>query len=305
MDKNINATKGYVLAIIAGVCFGLMGVLTRGLSELGFNSLQISSMRPTIAVIVYVLINVIRNPKVFKVDIKGLLFFAIYGIVTFDGMFFAFTYSIEHTSIATASVLLFTNPIIVIILSRIFFKEKLTNRKIIATILTIVGCVLIVKAYDPSSLKLNGVGIVWGIISGFAVALQNILGKYGVEKYDYRTQLVYSFIFAALFMWILSPPTKIIAMATTPKAWILILSIGLFATVIPNGTFIKALQYIESSKVSVLTSVEPIVATLLGYFMFKENVEIPQIIGMIIIVLAVVVIQNDSKNISDKSKIAA
>ncbi|NMM64852.1 EamA family transporter [Clostridium sp. P21] len=287
---------GYLLITLAGACWGMMGVLTRGLSNLGFSPLQIASLRPTVAVLFYVLFNLIRNPKIFKIDLKGLLFFLIYGVVTFDGMFLSFTYAVKYTSIATASVLLFTSPIMVMIMSRIIFKEKLTNKKMLSVILTIIGCILISKAYDSSSLKLNAIGIICGIISGFAVALQNILGKVGVSKYDYRTQLSYSFIFAALFFWCLKPPVQLIKMSvSSPKAVMLVIGIGFVATVIPNGAFIKGLQYIESSKASVLVSVEPIIATLLGFLCFNETVQLPQIFGIFVIIFAVAFIQNASK----------
>lgn len=295
MDDTKNVKYGYILAILAGSCWGLMGILTRGLSDVGFNSLQIAALRPTVAIVVYGLYHLIRNPKIFKVDLKGLLFFMIYGVVAFDGMFLSFTYSIQYTSIATASVLLFTNPIIVMILSRIIFKEQLTKRKVISMILTLIGCCLIVKAYDPNSLKLNALGIIFGIISGFAVAIQNILGKIGTQKYDSRTQLVYSFIFAAVFFWMFSSPVKLVTVATTPKAWILIAAIGFFATVVPNGAFIKALQYLEPSKVSILTSVEPIVAAILAYLIFGEKLELLQVIGMVVIIFGVSLLQERKK----------
>lgn len=296
MNNSKNVKYGYWLVALAGACWGMMGVLTRGLSNVGFDSLEIASLRPTVAVLFYVLFNLIKNPKIFKIDSKGLLFFLIYGVVTFDGMFLSFTYAVEYTSIATASVLLFTSPIMVMVMSRIIFKEKLTNKKIISVILTIVGCILIVKAYDLNALKLNSKGIVWGVVSGFAVALQNILGKIGVKKYDYRTQLCYSFIFAALFFWCVRPPVQLIKMAvSSPTTAMLVMGIGFVATVIPNGAFIKGLQYIESSKASVVTSVEPIIATLLGYICFKETVELPQIVGMFVIVFAVAFIQDRGK----------
>lgn len=296
MKDNNDIKKGYILVLLAGTCWGMMGVLTRGLSETGLNSFQIAALRPSVAVLFYVIYYLIRNPKIFKIDLRGLLFFLIYGVITLDGMFISFTYAVEYTSIATASVLLFTNPIMVIIMSRILFKEKFTKKKIMALILTIVGCFLIVKAYDQNALKLNLQGILWGILSGFTVALQNVLGKFGTKKYDYRTQITYSFIFAAIFLWFLSSPVQLLDSINNQKTLILVIAIGFFATVIPNGAFLKALQYIESSKASIITSVEPIVAALLGYFIYNEKLEFLQIIGIVTILIAVYFIQEKKTN---------
>lgn len=291
MEDSKKVVQGYLLVALCGTCWGLMGVLTKELDVLGFDGFSISALRPTVAALFYLIYILIKEPQYLKTDLKSLIFFFIYGVVTLDGMFITFTYAVKYSSIATASVLLFTNPIFVMIMSRFIFKEKLTKKKIFALIMSIIGCLLVVRAYDVEAFKVSSLGILLGVMSGFTVALQNILGKVGSTKYNYKTHLVYSFLFAALFLWFIRPPWVLLAHATSYKAWFFIIAIGIFATVIPNGAFVKALKYVESSKASIICSIEPIIATILGFLIFKETLEIWQIIGMAFILLAVILIQ--------------
>lgn len=302
MENSKKITEGYLFVAISAACWGMMAVLTKKLSEVGFDSMAISALRPTVAVLFYVLYNLLTDRKAFKTDLKGLIFFAIYGIVALDGMFLSFTYAVKYTSIATASVLLFTNPIFVMIMSYFLFKEKFTYKKVISLILAIIGCVLISKAYDTSELKMDNLfGIGMGVLSGFTVALQNVLGKVGSKKYSPKTHLIYSFIFAAIFLWFFRSPVELVSNITSSKALFYVLAIGFVATVIPNGLFLKALQYVESSKASIICSVEPIVAAILGYFIYNEALELPQLIGMLAVLVSVGIIQIKDKKDKNSS----
>jgi len=57
MDRARKTKEGYLLIAICAACWGMMAILTRKLSELGFDSMSIATLRPTFAVLFYVLFN--------------------------------------------------------------------------------------------------------------------------------------------------------------------------------------------------------------------------------------------------------
>ncbi|MBM7871541.1 drug/metabolite transporter (DMT)-like permease [Clostridium pascui] len=302
MGDSNNIKKGYFYALLAGASWGAMGIFLKNLADFGFDSMTISSFRPTVAVIAYIIINLIKDPKCFKTDLKGLLLFAIYGVFALDGMFIASTYAVKYTGVATASVLLFINPIIVVVLSYFIFKEKFTVKKFIALILAIVGCCLVVKAYDSSAFKVNLIGIIWGVTSGFAVALQNILGKIGIKKYSYKTHLIYSFLFGAIFLWFFAPPWTLVTSVKDTSSLGNIIGLGVVSTLVPNCSIVKSLQYIESGKASIVASVEPVIASILAFIIFGELFEIPQLIGIVLIMSSIILIQLKEKLQNDEEE---
>ncbi|BDR76017.1 DMT family transporter [Clostridium tetani] len=298
MTNSKESKKGILLALLAGASWGAMGIFVKNLEQLGFSPMVISSFRPTIAIIPYIIINLIKNPECFKTDLKGLLLFVAYGIFALDGMFIGSSYAVKYTGVATASVLLFVNPVIVMILSYFLFKEKFTVNKIIALVLTLVGCCLVVKAYDPAAFKVNLIGVFWGIISSFAMALQNILGRIGTERYSQKTHLTYSLLFGAIFLWFFEPPWSLVSLIknTEPTISILnVLALGIVSTLVPTIAIVKSLEYVESSKASIIASVEPVVASILAFIIFGEIFEIPQLIGMFMIMGSIVLVQTDGK----------
>lgn len=294
--KISKSTKGYFLALLAGTTWGAMGIFVRVLQMYGFDSMTISAYRPCFAIIIYVLINLIKDPKCFKTDIKGLILFAFYGIVALDGMFISSSYAVQYIGVSTASVLLFINPIIVMILSYFIFNEELTVKKILALFLSIIGCILVVRAYKVEVFKVNLEGILWGLFSGVAVALQNILGKIYMKKYEYKTMLIYSFLFGAIFLCFFTSPVRLVKEIVNIKSLASIIGVSIVATLIPSISITKSLNYIEAGKSSIIAGVEPLVACILAFIIFGEVFEFPQFIGMILIIVAILILQLKSKN---------
>ena len=119
-----NKKKGISLVLIATLFWGMMGVTSRTLANAGINSMSISFFRCLIAAIGFSIFLFIFNKNAFKIDLKGIIVSALYGIVTFGLSFTTFNIAVERVPIAVATVLMFTNPIWVTIFNAIFFKEK-------------------------------------------------------------------------------------------------------------------------------------------------------------------------------------
>jgi len=297
-----NKKKGYILVIIAAVFWGYMGVPTRNLGNLKFDPFAISFFRTTIAAIFYFLYCLKKKPNSLKVDSKGIIFFLIYGIFAFALTFITYNISINYVSVSIATVLMFTCPIWVVILSHFLFKEDINKNKIVAIILNLFGCFMIAKGYEFGNFSLSLKGVVCGLISGFTFALQGILAKIVGEKYDKDCLLSYSFLFASLFLiFFVDLKNTVNVLENSNDMYFIIkniIVIGVFNTVIANGSYVKAVEYIEASVCSIIVSLELVVAAIVAYFVFNEGLEILQIIGMVMVMGSIVIL-----NIKKKQKI--
>ncbi|WP_099190709.1 DMT family transporter [Tepidibacter mesophilus] len=302
IDKN--KEKGVILVIIAAVFWGYMGVPTRNLGNLNFDAFSVSFFRTLIAAVFYFLYCLKKKPKSLKVDSKGIIFFMIYGISAFALTFISYNISINYVSVSIATVLMFTCPIWVVILSHVLFKEEINKNKAIAIILNLFGCFMISKGYEFSNFSLSLKGIIFGLISGFAFALQGILAKIVDEKYDKDCLLAYSFLFGTLFLifFVDFKNTANIFKNTNDMYFIIknIIVIGIFNTIIANGSYVKAVEYLEASVCSIIVSLELVVAAIVAYFVFNEGLEGFQIIGMIMVIISIVVLNVKKKKNIDK-----
>ncbi|GAI47505.1 unnamed protein product [marine sediment metagenome] len=78
------------------------------------------------------------------------------------------------------------------------------------------------------------------------------------------------------------------------KAWLLLGSIGLIATVIAYGLYITGLSYgIEASKAGIVSTLELVVSVILSYLIFKEALWGWKLVGILMVVFSVVIVQAD------------
>ena len=69
-------------------------------------------------------------------------------------------------------------------------------------------------------------------------------------------------------------------------------ALGLLTAFFPYLLYSTGLQYVESGKASILASVEPVVGTLLGVFLFHEALSLQEIAGIVLVLAAIVVLSS-------------
>ncbi len=286
MDK----TKPALAVILSGVCWGVINIFAKRLAASGLTSLQISAIRMTIAFIVFTAVVLIKDRKLFRIDLRDVWIFACTGIISivlFNTFYF-------HTAInsqaSVAVVLLYTSPVFVMVLSAIIFKEKITARKIIALIFTVAGCVL-VSGIAGGSYTLPPLVLMSGIASGFFYALYSIFGNIALEKYDTLTVTVWTFIFAFISAVSLGSPGKIVdAFVNEPVLILWGVGIGIISTVMPYFLYTWGLKRMEPTKAAILVAVEPVVGAVIGIFLFREPHDLLKITGIVFIITAIIIL---------------
>jgi drug/metabolite transporter (DMT)-like permease len=76
---------------------------------------------------------------------------------------------------------------------------------------------------------------------------------------------------------------------------LLIVGTGIFVTLLPFMLFNYSLKKIEAGKASIITYVEPIAATIVGFIVYNEGVTIDSVIGIILIFIALVAVNRNVK----------
>ncbi|GAA0740175.1 DMT family transporter [Clostridium oceanicum] len=293
--------KGLILALAAAVFWGYMGIPSKHLQNLGITPFSVAFYRTSVAAVLFALYAIKKDFKSLKVNIKSLLFFMFYGIVAIAGSFIGYNVSINYVPIALGTMLMFTCPFWVVILSFFLFKEKFTIKKIISMILTLIGCFMVCKIYKFGSMSINIKGIIFGLGSGFAFSMQTILAKVAAKKYNQRVFLFYSFLFASLFLipFINLKSTIAIVVNSSNSIFIIknILILGIVNTFIANGSYITSVKYIKASTASIISTLELVIASIFAYFIFNESLDIVQLLGMISVVTAIVLLQLNKENV--------
>ncbi|MBM7572350.1 DMT family transporter [Aquibacillus albus] len=275
--------------------WGIIGVFVTYLYELGFMPSQVVAIRILSASLFLVVYALIKNREHFRIRIVDSKYFIGTGIISFLFFNWCLFSAIEEMSISIAFILLYTAPAFVMIFSRIIFKEFLTTRKVIALIVTIVGCAFVVGILPGSNLTFSSLGLILGLGSGFFYALYNIFGKFALKKYNSLTVTIYTFLFATIAVIPFSGLWNVIPLFSNPNVWFYIIALGFLSTMLPFLLYTKGLSTIESSRASILATIEPVVASLTGFIFFHEQLNLWQYLGIILVISAVIIVQERSK----------
>jgi drug/metabolite transporter (DMT)-like permease len=232
--------------------------------------------------------------EILKVNLRGIAYFSLIGICSqffFNLLYFS---AIQRTTVATAVTLLYTAPIFIAVMARIFYKELFTPFKTVALFLCIGGCFFAATGGSMDTLKLNLPGVLMGVGAGFTFALLTIITKAVINDYHQLSIIAYSIGFGLLFYLPFTHPLEIFQMGLALKAWLLLGTIGLISTVIAYGFYITGLSYgIEASKAGIVSTLEVVVSVILSYLIFKEALWGWKLVGILMVVFSVVIVQLD------------
>lgn len=281
--------------------WGIIGIFVDALSQAGFTSFQIVTLRVVSASVMLVLFVLVKDRRLLRIDFRDLLSFigtGIFSIVFFNWAYFT---AISEVSLSVAVILLYTGPAFVVILSRIYFKEPMSGRKVAALMLTLLGCVFVIKVIPINAERISRFGLLVGLGSGFGYALYSIFGKHALKKYHPLTVITYTFVVASAVLLPTSGITIKTGQLSSGYVWLHMLGLGFFPTALAYFLYTSGLAKIESGRASIAATVEPVVATLLGVLAFNEVLSIYQVFGIVLVLMAVVLVQTKKK---DKEHIA-
>ena len=284
-------SAGPLLIILAGCFWGSMGIFVRRLGAYGFSSAQIVSIRVTLAAVCFCLLLLIRDRSGFRISLKVIPLFLGLGFGSI--LFFTVCYftAITMMPLSTAAILLYTSPIWIMLMSVLFFREKLNGRKLLALALAFAGCIL-VSGISGEGLTLTGLLV--GLGSGVGYGLYSILGTVALRKYSPYTVTAYTFMFAAAGSWLICRPADMAARfsaAADPGSLLLLCGLtALVTAVIPFLAYTLGLRTVEASRAGILATIEPLVATLIGVLAFSEPLTLISGIGIALILSAVILL---------------
>lgn len=277
-----------IMIILAGTLWGSMGLFVRKLNAAGLHSMEIVSLRSVVTTLLMGIFLLCYRKELFKIRIRDLWCFVGTGV--FSIVFFNYCYfkTMTFSSLSVAAVLLYTAPSFVMLFSFFLFGEKFTKTKVTALFLALAGCVLVTGILsDTRSLTVSG--ILTGLGAGIGYALYSVFCRYALERgYHTFTILFYTFLMASLGGIPLTDWRQIGNVAfTDPMRIGFVFVFVMVSTVLPYLLYTAGLQYVENGKASILASIEPVVATLIGIFLFRETLTWMGITGMALVLLSI------------------
>lgn len=267
-----------LIYLISLIIMGSNGIVA---SFLPLNSYEIIFIRTFIGSIVLITTCIIKKEKFLclrhKEDVVNLIFS---GLALGGGWIFLFEgYRIIGVSIST--LLYYCGPMLAMLISPIFYKEKLTIPKIIGAIIVFIGIILLngKLAGDPTKYF----GIFCGIMAGLSymfILIFNKKIKYATGIENTTCQLVVSFILVTIYMLFNGG----IHIVLNGIDWIPALWIGLINTSVSCLFYYSTIIKLPMSTVAICSYLDPVSAVLLSALILHESLSIIQIVGVVFVI---------------------
>ena len=290
MKRNGSSKKSILCVLAAGMLWGCMGILVRTMNEGGFDSLEVTAFRSFVTTICMLTGMLLFNRKELKIRLKDLWCFAGTGICSITFFNVCYFSCMKYTTLSVAAILLYTAPSFVIVMSAFLFKEKMTVRKTVALVLAFAGCVFVSGGFTGAGI--GPAGLLTGLGAGIGYALYSIFGKYALQKgYSSYTITTYTFLFALLgtlpFIRIQHLSECIVTGADRlPFAAVM----AVLTTVIAYLLYTYGLKGMENGKASIVASIEPVMASLIGFLLYNEAMQPMGILGMVLVLISCILV---------------
>jgi DME family drug/metabolite transporter len=282
--------RGYGLALVAAGLWATLGLFYHRLETHGLPRLTIAFFRAAVAALILFPVVKWRRPSWLQLERRDWPLFTALGLFGVAAFFVVYIYAIALTGMGVAAVLMYTAPAWVTLISTMLFKEPLSGLKLGALLLACAGCALVGRVYDLDSVRLNWLGILAGLGAGLTYGLYTILSKMAQRHYTSWGTLAYALGIGGLFMLPLQPLNVVARALTVPSVLFWLLMLGLIPTVVGGVTFNAALRRVPASDASIIATLEPVIAALLGWAFLGEQLKPLQLLGAGLILAAVMIL---------------
>ncbi len=286
--------SGYAYAIVAAALWGIAGTIAKFLFNRDVTALALTQVRQTLSFLVMMAFFLAFRRNLARVALRDIPYLATLGILGLAMVQISYYVTISKIQVAAAILLQYMAPVFILIYSTTFMKEKLTLPKVAALLLAVTGCAFVAGIYRLDLLKLNLAGVAWGLLAALFFSFWTLYGQAGLKKYGAMTLFAYASGFGSIVWWILNPPRSFFSVHYSTLTWLGFLYIVLFGTVFPFVFYLKSLERLEASRVSITSTLEPVVAGVAAYLALGEQMDLLQALGGILVIAAIIVLRRSA-----------
>lgn len=279
--------SGIIYAMLSSAAFGLIPLFTLPLIESGMHTPSVIFYRMLFSVIMLAVLIVVKRSS-FKVNTKQLK--TIFGLSFFyaaTSLLLIESYLYIPSGIATTISFLY--PVAVTLILFFGFKERISSTTLFAILLSLLGVFLL--SGSTSQTTFQPIGLVCVITTIFTYSAYIVgINKTSANSVDSLTLSFYVLLFTCLFFAVnvfvrgdLEPIESTLQLGS-------LLLLGFIPTVLSNLFLLLALKRADSATVSLFGCMEPLTALGVGVLVFKEELDIIKIAGVILVILAVILV---------------
>ena len=228
----------------------------------------------------------------YKTSKKNLVYIITIALLGFTIATSTLYTSYKYISSSVATLILFTHPVFVLLFERFITRSKVTLRKIIALIITILGLIIVLYVKEP----LNTKGVIFAFIGSITYGAYCLgLSEKETQKLGGVVVTAYVASTTAIAMCIQSLFTNTPLISSQPSTIVSAILLALISTILASISFYEGLSIVGPSSATLISSVEPMFVVIFSAIFLNEIITSNTIIGGIIIVLGITILEQKKK----------
>ncbi|MGE4298193.1 MAG: DMT family transporter [Desulfovibrionaceae bacterium] len=284
--------QGYLCVFMAALLWGLIGPVAKFAFAAGAEPLEVAFWRAAFGALFFGVHCIATGA--YKARPRDAGVFAMFGVVGVAVFFGSYQVAVKEGGAALASILLYTAPAWVAILSRLVFGEVLSAGKLAALVTAMAGAAL-VSLGSGGGLPhgTSAWGVFFGMVSGFTYALHYIFGKKYLGSYSAATLYFYILPVGAVCMlpWVHFQPRPV-------GMWLVFVFMGLFTTYGAYMFYCAALKRLAATRVAVVANLEPVIAAVMAFVWWGEYFSLVGYLGGALVLAGVGIMMWEGRRVA-------
>lgn len=288
---NTKIIKGIFIVSMGAASYGVLAVMVKLGGQDGYSTGELTFAQSFVGLLLLLLFNLgynVAKPKVVERKIPlSKKWKLMLGGIPF-GLTSSFYYlSLTYTSVSVCIVMLMQSVWIGSVIDFIINKNKPTPNKIIAIIIVLAGTILATNLF-ASDVSIDWRGIFWGLMAALSYSVSLLVSNNVATGYPSLSRSLYIIAGSATIVTLVWG-YSLFNQFDPNVLWKWGFAIALFGTVLPPLLFTKGIPVIGVGLGSILASIELPVSVTMARIVLGEEINLSQLAGIILIILAVVI----------------
>lgn len=277
---------GTLCVFLSSTGFATVPTITKKIYEHDTNAMGVMSVRFTLAALLMFAIRAVMVRDTPWPSLKATAKLLLWGVCIM-GISLTYFVAINDIDTGLAIVLFYANPLFIVFGSWIIWKKRPSRNILISLVFTMIGVFITVGQIGDASMSAVALVLLSAVF--FTIYLLGL--SHSLEQTDVITSVVIVNAGGALSYWFLaatSPGSLTTKFPHDSVAWVYIAALVVFGTVTPIIAGFAGLKRVGPSTVSVLTTLEPVLAIAAGIIFLSEQLTINRVIGASFVIGALI-----------------
>ena len=229
-----------------------------------------------------------RIPVPGKKQILPIVLLGLTGVFAYNILFLT---GLKYIQAGRAALIVDTNPVLISLLSALFFREQLNWTKAVGICLSVTGAMIVISNGRIAELGSYRIGTGELLIAGCVLSwvAYSLIGKSVMAQLSPLTSVAYSAVVGTI---LLLPPALYSGIGReifsyTVKDWADLFYLGFFGTVLGFSWYYQGIERIGPMKASVFINFVPVSAIVLAALILKEQITVSIVLGTMLVITGV------------------